>query len=480
VASFGYTTLGLYRHYQFGGIDLTIFDQALWLLSRGEIPFVTARGFHIFANHAWFILFPLVPLYWLWSDARLLLLGQTLAIALGAIPVYLLAKDRLKNEGLALVFAYLYLTYRPLHLANVYEVHLDTFSVAPFLAALVCGRRQRWGPFGAWLLVALSCKEPAGLVVFVLGLYVAFTTHRRWGLVTAATGLTWFVLVVFFLLPAFSPAGEWGISTFYSRWGNSPGEIAGGMLTHPGQVLHRLLNRESLSYAVTLLAPLGFLSLLSPASLSPAGPMFVVNMLSDWTARMPLTWYASMLIPFLFVAAIEGLGFLQRGLAREDLRRQRLFVAGAVAFLLVNNLVLASPKPLLVTPLEAAGAIARSRGPTAQTDLALAGLEPEAVVSAHDRYLCHLAHRREIYRYPNPFWQQEYGLIPRSEPEPSAGELRRRIETSQVDYLVLDPRLLTPGEQETLQGLVEAGSTEGGYETVTRTARLWLLRKARG
>ena len=84
------------RQAYFGTIDfdLGIHDQSIWLLSRGHW-FTTVRGLPIFGHHATFGYFLLVPFYWLGAGPQFINLLQITVLALGAIPIYLLARDRL-------------------------------------------------------------------------------------------------------------------------------------------------------------------------------------------------------------------------------------------------------------------------------------------------------------------------------------------------------------------------------------------------
>ena len=65
---FGLLILQRHRTYGTFTFDLGIFDQGLWLLSRGETPFVTLRGLHLFGDHSSYLMLPVVPLYWLLPD----------------------------------------------------------------------------------------------------------------------------------------------------------------------------------------------------------------------------------------------------------------------------------------------------------------------------------------------------------------------------------------------------------------------------
>ena len=105
--------LGFQRHDRFGtfGFDLGIYDQAIWLLSRFKDPFVTIRGLHYFEHHVNLITVLFVPAYWLGAGPSFLYLVETVWMALGAVPLFLLARDRLRSGWLAVAVAGCFLLY---------------------------------------------------------------------------------------------------------------------------------------------------------------------------------------------------------------------------------------------------------------------------------------------------------------------------------------------------------------------------------
>ena len=73
-----YVLLSVYKHWHFGsGFDLAIFDQAVWHLSRFEIPASSIRGFpNLFGDHFHPILLVLAPLYRIAPAAETLIVTQ--------------------------------------------------------------------------------------------------------------------------------------------------------------------------------------------------------------------------------------------------------------------------------------------------------------------------------------------------------------------------------------------------------------------
>src|SRR5262249_13826612 len=84
------------------------------------------------------------------------------------------------------------------------------------------------------------------------------------------------------------------------------------VVAHPGLVAGKLFSVESLLFALQLLAPLGFLPLLSPGRLWVAAPLFGVLCLSAITNSAFHHFHAP-LVPILLWAAAAGLANASRG-----------------------------------------------------------------------------------------------------------------------------------------------------------------------
>src|SRR5581483_4771443 len=161
------------------GFDMGIFDQGIWLVSRFKDPFVTVRGLNYFGNHVNVITVLFVPFYWLGAGPHFLYLIETLALAAGAIPIWLLARDRLANGWLALGLSTAYLLNPSIQWINWWHFHPDALAVTPLLFAYWLATKKRWGWFSVAALAALMCKEDAALALIGLGVVLAIRGHRR-------------------------------------------------------------------------------------------------------------------------------------------------------------------------------------------------------------------------------------------------------------------------------------------------------------
>ena len=136
------------RHYNFEtqAWDLAAFVQTMWNTTQGRVMF---NNLEQVSNHLglqmspW--LFALVPGYAVFPTPYFLLIAQTLALALGAWPLYLLAQKVIGRKPLSLLLVFLYLLYPSLHWSNFYDFHEITFFIPLFLAAFYFAETRRWG-----------------------------------------------------------------------------------------------------------------------------------------------------------------------------------------------------------------------------------------------------------------------------------------------------------------------------------------------
>jgi uncharacterized membrane protein len=115
-----YSTLSVLRHesYHSFGFDLGLFDQVFWNTTQGR-PFESTMSqslpvpHSLLGDHFSPVFLLLMPFYFVFPHPETLLVLQTLALALGAWPVYLLAKLKLP-AGYAVLWVLAYFLVVPL------------------------------------------------------------------------------------------------------------------------------------------------------------------------------------------------------------------------------------------------------------------------------------------------------------------------------------------------------------------------------
>ena len=338
-----FATLSISRYESFKPyvLDMGNYDQALWNTLHGRLLHFTGQpemGRVRLGMHVEPILIPLSLLYLVYSDPRTLLVFQAVVIALGALPVFWLAREKLRNDLAAIVFAAAYLLFPPLEAANMFDFHAVSLTPTLFLCAFYFMHKRNYRLFALFALLAASCKEEISLIVAMMGLYIfLIQRNRKEGLLTILAGAIWFYVAVYVVIPHFHPEETSPFLNYYEDLGDNPLQIAISLLTRPGFTSEILLTRQNLVYLYELLRPFAFLSLFAPQALLLALPSLAINLLSNNASMHRLALqYPAPIIPFVVISSIYGAERLRRmanwdlGLCRELVERSGHWPVGLV------------------------------------------------------------------------------------------------------------------------------------------------------
>lgn len=466
------------------GGDLAIFDQAAWLISRGRTPFVSVRGVHILSDHFSAIIYVLAPLYWLWDSPKVLLTVQTLALALGAMPLYALAFERLGSRWWGVTFAGVYLLYSPLQWANSYEFHPDTLIVPFLLTAFWALRKRRWTLYFLCLVGAALTKEHVGPTICALGVWMWWSVDRRIGWITLGVGV-FFVALALGTVRYFNGGVPSAYFLLYQKYGSDLPGMAAGALRNPGMVWGDVSSNEGRSYLGDLMGPMMYLPLLSPSLLLAAVPALATNLLSGRGAMHANGggYYSALLVAILFAASIESC------------RRLRGFLGNKGMAVVGANLVLwslmSAPKCALweqnrnfAKDSPEVARINRERILSAQE--ILQRVPREASMSAQIILTPYLNRRANLFTFPNPFLQRAWGntIKARREIEFFAGfidrppHLQADVDAARVEYVALCPDTQTwPLTKSNFEDYAQALFKSPSYGIVFINRHVVLLRR---
>jgi len=292
--------------------DLGIFDQAIYLISSGTQPISSFLGFHILGDHAALIFYPLAILYKIYPDVHWLLAVQAIALALGAMPTWYLARQAGLTVQQAIAIAMVYLLYPLVFNINLFDFHPEVMALPALLAAILAARQSKTWLFCLSIIFILSCRDALSLSVVAMGFWLlVFDRRRLCGAIAIAAGIAWLFIATSVIIPYF--AGEAASVgrhlSRYSYLGNSFPEITKNLFLKPGLVLGKVFSLGTLEYLVLLLPPV--IWGLSPRHLTPlvgASPTLLMNILAaDPLQRDLIHQYSVPLLPFLLVAMISTL-----------------------------------------------------------------------------------------------------------------------------------------------------------------------------
>lgn len=321
-----FSALSIQRHNTFRthASDMGQMDQALWNTLHGnwlEDTRPDGRQLPRLTDHVELIFF-IVPLVFLIHDGiESLFVLQSVVIALGALPIYWIARRRLQSEWMAILFAAMYLMFPALQAANLAEFHAVTFAPAPLMFAYHYGQEHAWKRFALFALIALAVKEDMALLVLAMAIYFSFKfpvqgfklnlkreTLNWIPLSIAVISIAWFLIALYVIVPHFSPRGE---SVYVGRY-TCLHESLRNPLTAIPSIVGCVIIPAKITYVLGLFASVGFLALLDPITLLVGSPSLILNLLSSYEAQYSGTYhYSAPVAPYFVLAAIGGAAALK-------------------------------------------------------------------------------------------------------------------------------------------------------------------------
>src|SRR5438093_1200537 len=396
----GFTALSVLRHEAFetGRFDLGNMVQAVWSTAHGHLLQVTnLHGAQIsrLAAHVDPILVAFAPLWWLWPSPSLLLTTQALAVALGALPLFWLARKHTGSSRAGLGFSLAYLLFPATQWMTLNEFHPVALACPLLLFAIWYLDEDRLLPFTFFAVVAALTREEIPFVIAGLGVWYALA-RRRWlaGSAIAGAGIAAAGIAVDVVIPHF----RHGSASFYGRYdavGGSASGIVRKLFSDPGQLVSVAFDHRGTHYLLDLFLPIAALALLAPLLLVALVPELALNLLSSVDAQRSIHYhYVAAEIPILFAAAAIGASRLGR----------RAGTAATVAVLaaFVGNYVL---RPIPLWRFVPGGETLQARGSQYLWHDLIAAHElhliPAGVpVSATNALGAHLSERKRIFSFP--------------------------------------------------------------------------------
>jgi uncharacterized membrane protein len=469
VAALAYTvvftlyTVGLQETFRTHAEDLGIMDQVLWNTAHGLFmrqticnPITDTNclgGITRFSIHFEPILIPLALIYRMLPDVRVLLFLQSAGVASGAFPAYLLGARRLRHISWGLLFAAVYLLYPPLIAAVIDDFHPETMAAGLLMWALYFLFTRRYCALVVSCAVLVLCKETLALDVLMIGLFVAVIQRRPrlgWSLAALGAGT---LLLALGLAHLFSPVGYSPVDSRFA-----------GFLHNPlGTLKVVLTDSARYSYLVKVLAPVGFLPLLSPWTALLAAPALAINLASnDPHMYSGIYQYNTDIGPIFVAASIDALVWVLPALSRAmtllrgALNRQRM--PRVISHVLLPRVV------IVVAVLLALFLGGRGPAVRAYHDLTLRGvwpavtthdllgdqilrlIPPNASVSAQSTLAAHLSQRARIHQFPSGAYTDQYVALdvtasdyyPYTSPQGYVAAIRALLTTCQVSVLAAD------------------------------------------
>ncbi len=424
-----------FQRFEFPDFDLAIADQAAWLLSQGKEPFVTVRGLHIFGDHIQFNYLLIAPFYWILDDIRVLFFLQSFWLGLGAIPIYLIAREKFSGN-IPFVFVISYLLYPALHFLNLENFHPVSMGVPLFLFAFYFLIKRNYLPYFLLISLLLLTREEYPFTIFMMGVFAALKINKKVGIATSIISIVWLLVAFNFILPSFKSATY---SSSFSRaglqeFGDNMQEVIINMALNPGRVMERAAKPVNQQYFFDVFTPVAFIPLLSYTVIL-SFPALFINFVSGWHYAHFINYhYTSAIIPFVFIASIYGIAALRDFTYKRNIHyKEILFKVMITAFLIsaiFGNMIIGPKETSLFSGYFLNSLTSRDYSPYEVRYEAINLIPEDASVSASYLFLPHLSHREVLYMLPNPFKEAYWGF--------ELGNFTPPTPTRDTDYILLD------------------------------------------
>jgi len=331
---FSYLSLVKYYTFKATAWDLGVFAQSFHttVTNTGFFYNNLELGSHFHVHFSPFLLL-LVPFYAVFQNPATLLVLQALAASIAAVPLYFLAAQELKDKAAGLMTAGLFLIYPPLHGSLMYDFHPEAFIPLFVFSAFYFFKKSKWKTCFIFLLLILSVKEDASLIVISMGVYGVIINLRSlllkrkitrsfiFSITAVVLGIAWLVLsfnVINFFVCLDGYEGLWNGGYTHHTW-NVYGKLGGKggiigilsyIITHPIETLNQLLEYPSdkLIFLTVLFTPLVAVPLFDAPSILLFLPVLLENLLASNASHFSLKYhYQLFIIPMVFVATVNGL-----------------------------------------------------------------------------------------------------------------------------------------------------------------------------
>lgn len=304
---------GIFRYltYSSPNYDFGIFSQMFYYMKETFLPMTTLeRGTYLshFAIHISPIYYILLPGYLIFSSPMYLQVMQAVVLASGVIPLYLLCRHyRLSNKiTVCIVTAFFF--FPAVSGGCYYDLHENCFLLPLLLWLFYSAEKRKIPLFYLFGILTLFVKEDAFIYVVFACIYFIIAKKLYFhGSMLLIISMFYFGFALFLLYMQGYGAMVNRFSNFMANKNGSLLEVIKTVLVNPALVISESFETEKLLYAITMLAPLGFLPVFckKPQQLILLMPFVLINLMPDYSYQHSIYFqYNFGVIAFLFYLVI--------------------------------------------------------------------------------------------------------------------------------------------------------------------------------
>lgn len=265
-----YAFMSVQKHssFQTFGWDLAVFDHGIWQWSELKIPYSSFHDLPWLADHFHLILITVAPLYWIWSDVKVLLIVQAVLVSAGALPLYYLSKRVSKSTLFSFVIILGYLLFYSLQSFIFSDFHELAFLPLTFGGVVLFWEFKKTFLYWIFFVLSLFVKEEIGLLLAAFGLWAFMVdkNRRKQSSISVILGIAYTFLTVSFIMPLIG--GQPYRHAGFGQSGQTLVDVILVVLRNPIYFVHAFFDSPvKINTIWTTFWSWGFLPLFSPFSL---------------------------------------------------------------------------------------------------------------------------------------------------------------------------------------------------------------------
>lgn len=352
-----------------------LYDQAVWRYSRFLPLYNTVKERIILGDHLTLTLPLFAPLFYIWDDARALLIAQAMILCLSILPVYFIALRRLKSGFLAFFISFIYSLFYGIQYGIYFDFHPIMLGLL-FLAMTAMFLEYRCLKlFVLFLILSLLTQENMGIAVFCLGLiYIFRKGFLKIALVMMVIGFL-YSLIAAKIVAYISPTGF----QYWPQINMNPGVFVRSLFDSPEK-------RQVWSYSYSAFSFVPLLSLGSVLAVATDLAQYFVTGPEFSRMWSPFMHHRAVLAIFLAIGSIDAVSIMRN----RKLQKFVVFMMFLIAIVL--QYVLHLPLNKL-----AKREYWREDSWMADTRKIISLVPKDASVATQQNLVSHLSHRKGIY-----------------------------------------------------------------------------------
>ena len=283
----------IYRYFNLytPAFDFGIFAQMFENMKDGTGAVTTLeRGYALshFAVHFSPAYYLLLPFYMIYPHPVTLQLLQGIVVTSGILPVFLIARKYGFSKLHCSLICAVYALYPAMTGACSYDIHENCMLPALLLWTIYGIEKEKTVFACIFAFLTLTVKEDAAVYIAVIGLYLLFSDRSKKIRITGAGmllgAIAYFIGVCAYLESFGLGVMDWRYSQYIPDGGAGLMSVIMTFISNPAYVLSNLFTGDKAVFALQMLAPLGFLPLVSKKIFRYILliPFVLVNLMPDY------------------------------------------------------------------------------------------------------------------------------------------------------------------------------------------------------